>query len=171
MKHNAPHDTNDDKGSKSRKKFTKEEDMQLIHLVSIFGSNNWSAVAKSMRGRTTRQCRERYKTYLSPGINQAPWSADEDTQLILLYQTMGPKWAEIAKYFNGRSDNNVKNRWYTHLKQFSDQNITSIPINSISPVEIDFNNVNVKNEVSDDIFSFDFPEEISDIFALDSSII
>ena len=69
-----------------------------------------------MEGRSTRQCRERYKTYLSPQILNAPWTPQDDQFLIEKYQEIGPRWAEIARLFKNRSDNNIKNRWYTHLK-------------------------------------------------------
>ena len=99
-----------------RRKFTEEEDMTLIYLVNLFGETHWPLIAKSIEGRTARQCRERYKTYLAPDLSNGPWTKDEDELLKELVEEIGLKWAEIAKRFNGRSDNNVKNRWYTYHK-------------------------------------------------------
>ena len=114
------------KHKNERKNFTDEEDKKLQSLVSILGTNCWPLIAKAMEGRTTRQCRERYKTYLSPQVKNGPWSYEEDIYLIRLYSENGPKWAEISKYFQGRSDNNVKNRWYTHLKSKYIPNLSPI---------------------------------------------
>jgi hypothetical protein len=44
-----------------------------------------------------------------------PWSPEEDSILIERYHLLGPKWVEIGKLLNGRSGNNVKNRWYKHI--------------------------------------------------------
>jgi hypothetical protein len=33
----------------------------------------------------------------------------------------GPRWVTIAKFFDGRSENNVKNRWYTYVKAMADR--------------------------------------------------
>jgi hypothetical protein len=33
------------------------------------------------------------------------------------FRLLGPKWVEIGKLLHGRSGNNVKNRYYKHLKK------------------------------------------------------
>jgi hypothetical protein len=43
----------------------------------------------------------------------------EDHQLLAEISQLGSKWTLIAERFNGRSSNDVKNRWYTHLKDIS----------------------------------------------------
>lgn len=50
-----------------RKKFTKEEDVHLKDLVNKYGSNNWTKISNEMKGRSQRQCRERWVFYLSSG--------------------------------------------------------------------------------------------------------
>ena len=40
-----------------------------------------------------------------------PWTREEDQLLMRLYQQYGPKWAQFTKFFKGRSDYNIKNRW------------------------------------------------------------
>jgi hypothetical protein len=72
-----------------------------------------------MPGRTARQCRDRYKNYLMESLVNAPWSPEEDAILLDRFQLLGPKWVEIGKLLHGRSGNNVKNRWYKHLKKAS----------------------------------------------------
>lgn len=105
----------------NRRNFTKSEDEQLTGLVSRFGENSWKDIARLMPNRNTRQCKERWNSYLSPRINHEAWSEEEDYLLIQKYKEIGPKWVELSKYFKGRSDNNVKNRWYTHLRKRPDQ--------------------------------------------------
>jgi hypothetical protein len=103
----------------SRTLFTPREDLLLAHLVSFYGPAKWDIIAMSMNGRTARQCRERYRSVLTPGIVNGPWSRAEDLLLTELYQVHGPKWSLIARHFEGRSDCNVKNRWARHLATMS----------------------------------------------------
>lgn len=101
----------------SRRNFTIEEDKRLIQLVNQIGEENWDLVSRYMPGRNIRQCKERWGTYLNPRVNKAPWTPEEDELLIRKFKEIGPRWVEMGKYFVGRSDNNIKNRWYSHLKK------------------------------------------------------
>ncbi|KAK8863959.1 hypothetical protein M9Y10_011653 [Tritrichomonas musculus] len=94
-----------------RKLFSIEEDAKLRFLVSQYGNKDFKKIATFMPGRTPRQVRERYKNYLSPEVNNGPWSRDEDALLCQKYMELGPKWSKIADFFPSRSDINVKNRW------------------------------------------------------------
>ena len=104
---------NNQKGEKKmqRKLFSIEEDAKLRFLVLQYGTSDFKKIASMMPGRSTRQVRERYKNYLSPEINNGPWSRDEDNLLRQKYNELGPKWSKIAEFFPSRSDINVKNRW------------------------------------------------------------
>ena len=104
------------KGPNSRRNFTKEEDARLLYLVEHFGTKNWHIIAEMMPFRNIRQCRDRFRNYLSPEINLKPWTLEEDLLLASKYKELGPKWVQISQFFQGRSDNNLKNRWYTHLR-------------------------------------------------------
>ena len=96
--------------------FTQEEDALLRRLVQMYGTDNWALVSRGMIGRTARQCRERYRSYLMPTLKNGPWTAEEDILLLRLVQMYHNKWVLIASHFDGRSDSNVKNRWYTHFQ-------------------------------------------------------
>ena len=94
-----------------RQMFTTEEDNLLIEMVKEYGDKNWRVISKHIPNRTTRQCRERYRNYLSPTIKNGPWTEEEDLLLEQKYMEYGPKWATIAQFFKSRSDVNIKNRW------------------------------------------------------------
>ena len=94
-----------------RHKFTKAEDDLLKQLVAKYGETNWMAVATQMKTRTPRQCRERYKNYLSEKIKNGPWTPQEELLLQEKVKELGQKWAKIALFFESRSDVNVKNHW------------------------------------------------------------
>jgi hypothetical protein len=103
-------DTSAKSGRREKKAFSPAEDQALTILVQTLGENNWHQIAEELPGRSARQCRERWCLYLSPEVSARPWSPDEDAMLIRLYALAGPKWTVIAKQFQARSGNNVKNR-------------------------------------------------------------
>jgi hypothetical protein len=100
----------------SRRAFTPEEDVKLLAILREFPSAAWDVVAAAMPNRSARQCRERYVNYLSPDIRVGPWTEFEDRMLIDKVNELGHQWACIGQDFHGRSENDVKNRWYSHLK-------------------------------------------------------
>lgn len=118
----AKHNSNSVKKRGKRKvivkrKFTDEEDAALINLIDEHGENNWKLIARNMPSdRTPRQCRERWKYYLSGFTNNDKWSQEEDQLLLEKYQFYGPRWAKIAKYFQDKNDINLKNR-FNQLKR------------------------------------------------------
>ena len=105
------------KPEKTKKHFTSDEDERLRYLVKQLGDQNWALISSFMPGRLPRQCRERYIGYLSPNLNKSPWTPEEDRVLLRKLLEYGPKWMKMVPFFKGRSDCNIKNRWYKHLKK------------------------------------------------------
>jgi hypothetical protein len=100
-----------------RRLFTPEEDTLLCLAVQDHRLTTWIEIATRIRGRTARQCRDRWANYLCPQNKNAAWTTAEDELLLSRFLEIGPHWSAIAKFFDGRSENNVKNRWYTHVRQ------------------------------------------------------
>ena len=104
----------------NRSKFTPEEDQKLIYIVSTSPEIKWSKVAEIMKNKTSRQCRERYKNYLANGINQSPWTPEEDQVLLKAYAEIGPCWSHMTSLFQGRTCVNIKNH-YAKIKNKTDK--------------------------------------------------
>lgn len=106
----------------SRRKFSHEEDEKLRTLVQTYGESDWHNLASQMEGRNARQCRERWKHYLSPKVSTGPWTEAEDQLLNEKYNEYGSQWARISKFFLHRTDITVKNRWISlHGKSKKEQ--------------------------------------------------
>jgi hypothetical protein len=99
-----------------RRMFSSEEDSQLVQLVTNHPKLPWGEIAAMLPGRSARQCRERWLEYLRPGIRVGPWTAEEDELLLRLIQVHGLHWTALAEAFAQRSANDIKNRWYQHVR-------------------------------------------------------
>ena len=109
--------------SRQKLKFTVDEDQKLIKLVNEYGENDWGTITLYMDGRNIRQCRERWKHYLSPQVSNAPWTEIEDALLNQKYNEYGPKWKKIAEFFSNRTYINIKNRFL--LKKRHNERLTT----------------------------------------------
>lgn len=112
-----------EKKKRTHSLFTPEEDIMLISLVNMYGLNNWTTISSQMPNRSKRQCKERYLLFLSPNIKNLPWTLEEDLRLIEMLKIFGKKWTIIAKFFNGRSDINIKNRYHMRVKDMIENSI------------------------------------------------
>ncbi len=101
-------------GGKVKKMWTSIEDRRLRQLAEA-SPDNWNVIAASLPGRTGKQCRERWLNHLRPNIRKGNWTEDEDKIILREQRRIGNKWAEIARLLPGRSDNAVKNRYYSVL--------------------------------------------------------
>jgi hypothetical protein len=43
---------------------------------------SWSFIARQLKGRLGKQCRERWYNHLNPDINKEPWTTEEDAMIV-----------------------------------------------------------------------------------------
>lgn len=165
-----------------KKHFTAQEDNLLSSIISSVGENDWNYVSKIMRSnkfdRNARQCKDRYYHYLDPKINiNFHWKPEEDELLMKKVEEEGKKWKLMEKFFPGRTEVSLRNRYNLLLRKNNNkkgrkQNISSSSFSFLDSInedckkqskstnrETDENNANANKSLL-----FDYDESLTDDF-------
>uniref|UniRef100_A0A1J3DSK8 Transcription factor MYB32 n=1 Tax=Noccaea caerulescens TaxID=107243 RepID=A0A1J3DSK8_NOCCA len=98
--------------------WTKEEDDKLVSYIKSHGEGCWRSLPRSAGLlRCGKSCRLRWINYLRPDLKRGNFTLDEDDLIIKLHSLLGNKWSLIATRLPGRTDNEIKNYWNTHVKR------------------------------------------------------
>ncbi|CAL9198221.1 unnamed protein product [Musa hybrid cultivar] len=98
--------------------WTKEEDEKLVSYIKAHGEGCWRSLPKAAGLlRCGKSCRLRWINYLRPDLKRGNFTEEEDEHIIKLHGVLGNKWSLIAGRLPGRTDNEIKNYWNTHIKR------------------------------------------------------
>ncbi|KAA8538702.1 hypothetical protein F0562_028317 [Nyssa sinensis] len=98
--------------------WSQAEDLRLTSFIQKKGHDNWRALPKQAGLlRCGKSCRLRWMNYLRPDIRRGNFTQEEEESIIKLHEFFGNKWSKIAAQLPGRTDNEIKNVWHTHLKK------------------------------------------------------
>jgi hypothetical protein len=103
--------------------WTIEEDRKLLEWIRKEGPIKWTQCAEYIKGRNGKQCRERWFHTLNPKIVKGNWTCEEDFKIFSLYDNLGGKCAKIVVHLSGRTENSIKNRFYSTLRRKASENI------------------------------------------------
>ncbi|KAG2725602.1 hypothetical protein I3760_01G073400 [Carya illinoinensis] len=98
--------------------WTPREDTLLTKYIQAHGEGHWRSLPKKAGLlRCGKSCRLRWMNYLRPNIKRGNITPDEDDLIIRLHSLLGNRWSLIAGRLPGRTDNEIKNYWNTHLSK------------------------------------------------------
>ncbi|RZC65498.1 hypothetical protein C5167_009189 [Papaver somniferum] len=107
-----------DKNGLKKGPWTPEEDQKLVDYVQKHGHGSWRTLPKNAGlQRCGKSCRLRWANYLRPDIKRGRFSFEEEETIIQLHSVLGNKWSTIAARLPGRTDNEIKNYWNTHIRK------------------------------------------------------
>ncbi|XP_031278463.1 transcription repressor MYB6-like [Pistacia vera] len=114
----APLRSQCNKKEANRGAWTAEEDQKLAQVIEIHGPKRWKSVAaKAGLSRCGKSCRLRWMNYLRPNIKRGNISDQEEDLILRLHKLLGNRWSLIAGRLPGRTDNEIKNYWNSHLSK------------------------------------------------------
>ncbi|KAL8141044.1 hypothetical protein V2J09_007065 [Rumex salicifolius] len=153
--------------------WTPEEDDVLANYIKTEGEGRWRTLPKRAGLlRCGKSCRLRWMNYLRPSVKRGQIAPDEEDLILRLHRLLGNRsliysispsvlsiflgWSLIAGRIPGRTDNEIKNYWNTHLsKKLISQGIDP---RTHKPLDVDVQFRNSKSIISKDLTKLSSPK-------------
>lgn len=84
---------------KDKKKWTREEDLKLIHLFNNYHIKNWKKISEIIKTKSPQQCSYRFQKLCSKSYKSS-WNHKDDISLVELIEIYGNDWEKIAQRLN-----------------------------------------------------------------------
>ena len=100
------------------------EDKLLKEWVQKIGPKKWELCGKFICGRSGKQCREHWSNCLNPELIKGEWTTEEDFLIMYFYEKCKGSWTKIIHLFKGRTENSIKNRFFSQLRKIATKDMT-----------------------------------------------
>ena len=101
-----------------------QEDKLLEQWIKENGPRKWNQCGKFIQGRSGKQCREHWNNCLNPELVKGEWTSEEDFLIMYFYEQCNGSWKKIIPLFNGRTENSIKNRFFSQLRKIATKDMS-----------------------------------------------
>jgi len=107
----------------SKTDFLKEQDIQLQNLITTYGTKDWNLVSEALNSafphniKTPRQCFARWQELLEIESSKKVWTEQDELAMIIAHKRHKNRWADISEALKGRSNNTIKNKFYSVFRK------------------------------------------------------